>query len=92
MEKERMTNEDTIKNLIYMKNSLDSLSERILIESLDMAIEALEKQIPKEGIGKYTDYKCPVCGRRIRSGKGSSSYGRRDNFCQRCGQAIKWGD
>ena len=63
-----------------------------LPQALDVAIEALEKQIPKVAHGRYTDYKCPVCGRRIRSGKGSSSYGRRDNFCQRCGQAIDWSD
>lgn len=59
-------------------------------DAFDMAVEALKKQIPMEPPGTYTNFKCPVCGRRIRSGKGSSSYGRRDNFCQRCGQKIDW--
>ena len=55
----------------------------------DIAIECMEKQIPKKPIGIHTDYKCSVCGRRVRSGKGSSSR-QRDNFCQRCGQRISW--
>lgn len=51
--------------------------------------EAMEKQIAKKPIGRHTDYKCSVCGRRVRSGKGSSSR-QRDNFCQRCGTKIDW--
>lgn len=56
-----------------------------------LAIETLEKQIPKKPIGTYTDFKCSVCGRRVRSGKGSSSR-QRDNFCQRCGQKLDWSE
>ena len=48
-----------------------------------------EKQIAKKPLGEYTQCKCSVCGRRVRSGRGSSSFVR-DNFCQRCGQAIDW--
>ena len=54
-------------------------------------VSALEKQIPKKPIGRHTSYKCPVCDRRVRSGKGSSSRGV-DHFCQRCGQALDWSD
>lgn len=59
--------------------------------TLKAAKDALDKQIPKKPIGEYTSYKCPVCGRRVRSGKGSSSRGV-DHFCQRCGQAMDWSD
>lgn len=55
-----------------------------------IAIEAISKQIKMEPIGKHTNYKCPVCGRRVRSGMGSSSYGKRDYFCQKCGQKLDW--
>ena len=55
----------------------------------EIAVEAMRKQIPMIMPGSYTDYRCAVCGRRIRSGKGSSSFVR-DYFCQRCGQAIDW--
>lgn len=60
-------------------------------EAVQCAISALEKQIPKKPIGKHTNYRCPVCNRRVRSGKGSSSFGV-DYFCQRCGQALDWSD
>ena len=56
---------------------------------LDEHRDAIEKQIPKKPIGTYTDFKCSVCGRRVRSGKGSSSK-QRDNFCQKCGQKLDW--
>ena len=62
-----------------------------ITEALDIAVKALEKQIPKNPIGKHTNYKCPICNRRVRSGKGSSSFGV-DYFCQRCGQALDWSD
>lgn len=51
--------------------------------------ELVEKATPKKPTGTYTDYKCPVCGRRVRSGKGSSSF-TRDNVCQRCFQVLDW--
>lgn len=59
--------------------------------NLDVLGELVEKATPKKPIGKYTQYKCPVCGRRVRSGKGSSSH-IRDNVCQRCYQVLDWGD
>lgn len=54
-------------------------------------VNALKKQMPMEPIGRHTSYKCPVCDRRVRRGKGSSSRGV-DHFCQRCGQALDWSD
>ena len=60
-------------------------------EWLEEAKKALEKRIPVKPIGRHTSYKCPVCDRRVRSGKGSSSRGV-DHFCQRCGQALDWSD
>ena len=59
--------------------------------ALEASKQALEKQIPKKPIGRHTSYKCPICDRRVRSGKGSSSFGV-DHFCQRCGQALDWSD
>ena len=35
------------------------------------------------------NHRCPVCGRRVRSGKGSSSFVR-DKRCQDCGQILVW--
>ena len=58
--------------------------------AMDMAVEALEKQIPQKAIGNhYAHMRCPSCNHRIPSGGGSSSR-RRDNWCNYCGQAIDW--
>lgn len=77
-----------------LKDELDyGVSDFVDKPSIEVGIYAMEKQIPKKPIsfGGRTDYKCSVCGRRVRSGKGSSSRVR-DNFCQRCGQALDWSD
>ena len=46
---------------------------------------------PKAVIGRHTQCTCPVCGRRIRSGNGSSLRVR-DKRCQDCGQVIGWAE
>lgn len=62
--------------------------------SMEIAIEALEKMIPKkvkyqnrhgEGKDYYNkDYfHCPCCGRRLRNKQ-------KDAHCGRCGQALDW--
>lgn len=48
----------------------------------DLAIEALEKQIPKKPRKTRSEIVCPTCKTLI----GSSPY------CRYCGQAIDWGD
>ena len=65
-------------------------------DAVDMAISALQKQIPKKpeqskspryGMGyEYYDWCCPTCGRFLafESSKG-------DHHCT-CGQAIDWED
>ena len=58
---------------------------------IDRLQELAEKATPKKPIGKHTNYKCPVCGRRVRSGKGSSSF-TRDNICQTCFQRLDWSE
>ena len=81
------------------KEAFDSLRYEIdeeghcsyIEDEIHIAMKALEKQIPIKPIGRHTSYKCPVCDRRVRSGKGSSSRGV-DYFCQRCGQALDWSD
>lgn len=59
-------------------------------EELDIAIEALKKQIPKKPIksGREIRYcevwKCPKCG--------FEWSGRVVDYCYKCGQAIDWGE
>ena len=84
-----MTYEEALNQLRYEVEEEGHCS--FIEEEMKVAFDALEKQIPIKPIGRHTNYKCPVCGRRVRSGKGSSSFGV-DYFCQRCGQAMDWSD
>lgn len=64
-------------------------------QALDMAISALEKQIPikpvVDHVRKYTGdnvYKCPVCGGAL--GVRSFALNQKEIGCSRCLQAIDW--
>ena len=67
----------------------EKLEQYEAIGTIEELQELKEKSVAKKPIGEYTQCKCSVCGRRVRSGRGSSSFVR-DNFCQRCGQKIDW--
>lgn len=64
-------------------------------QSCEMAIEALEKQIPKECVvdscPDHTHYKCPSCGRIQMStyANGFPRLGRITKHCENCGQALQ---
>ena len=55
--------------------------------ALEMAVEALEKQIPKKVRITISTKRCSVCGRQL-SGIGNIHPER--NYCQGCGQKICW--
>ena len=66
----------------------------LITEALNMAINSLEKQIPKrpdyegdgyeDGYMVYDTWICPNCGTRYEVGYDSCAY------CPECGQAIRW--
>lgn len=51
-------------------------------EVCEIAIKALEKQIPKKPVEVRNEIVCPTCKTLV----GSSPY------CRYCGQALDWGD
>ena len=57
------------------------------IEAMQIAINALEKQIPQkisiEGYCGFVDYICPVCGNDI-------DLNKKYNYCSNCGQRLDW--
>lgn len=60
-------------------------------ELINISIEALEKQIPKEPRFYNCDYYCPVCDDLV--GRHDTIMKRDNKFCKycgHCGQAIKW--
>ena len=87
---EALNNVQKIKNYMCAGNPIWDTST--IEQTLDMAIDALKKQIPMKPIGEhYAHMRCPSCNHRIPSGQGSSSR-RRDNWCNYCGQKIDWGE
>lgn len=64
------------------------------LEALKMAVEVLEKQIPKKPNGT----RCPICKRALRKAKIENGYTGRvktrnaDDYCPKCGQALDWSE
>lgn len=82
----------TTKEAIENLKKLKSFHNGSYGSSIRMAIEALEKQVPKKPIYveddgiRYTDsYRCPNCQGAF-AGTGIARY------CYRCGQAIDWSE
>lgn len=92
-----MNYEETIKR-IKIHNEHHSRKEPFSIyitEALNMAINALEKQIPKKPLNieetKYkVSYKCPMCGTvHVNEWCGTNW---KLSFCSICGQALDWSE
>ena len=87
-----MTHEEAIKNINALnavcckKDFYDAEFE----SALALAIEALEKQIPKKPTrGKYGHTECACCGWIVENFCGDLE---QYPFCPNCGQAIDWGE
>ena len=59
--------------------------EEKMNDSCDMAMQALEKQIPKKPKtdDRYVMYICPCCNDFVKVSH---------NYCQNCGQKLDWSD
>ena len=79
------------------KEAIEQLRERLAItdcrqqipeyyEAIELAVEALEKQIPKKPIDNIERewFECPTCGRVI-----VTYYAGERHHCK-CGQALNW--
>lgn len=56
-----------------------------ITKALDMAVDALEKQIAKKPIRKYGNYNCPICDKST-----MSVSARKKDWCDFCGQKLDW--
>ena len=82
-----MTNEEAVIDI------RENIQPIIGGKSLDIAISAIEKQIPKKPLNieetKYkVSYKCPVCGTVHVNGWCGTNW--KLPFCSICGQALDW--
>ena len=70
-----------------IKSNYPTSGYYMLCEALDIAIEALEKQLSKKPIEHSTKfapmYECPSCG-------DIDVYGQKN--CDNCGQRLDWGE
>ena len=77
-----MNNETAIKNLNAMKMNYDQRDkESIPMQTIDMAIGALERQIPMKVIDIN---ECPFCGLPLGCGDFEQ------DCCDNCGQELDW--
>ena len=67
----------------------DIFSEPVITYA-ELAIDALEKQIPKKVIADGYFYghahHCPSCNVQVEK----RAYGINDKYCHECGQALEW--
>lgn len=76
-----MTPQEAIKEL----KTITFFDAKEFTEAKEMAIEALEKQIPKSIKEVHVDeYYCPACGSENNCDQGIVE----DKFCPNCGQAL----
>ena len=89
-----MTHEEAIKNI----NALNAvcgqkdLYDAEFENALALAIEALEKQIPKKPLHMHKNYYCPICKDDGWMLWDDAVPNDMDSFCGKCGQAIDWSD
>ena len=80
-----MKYQEAIENLKYLISGDCTDNQMDFVEEIEMAINALEKQIPKKPTPyKGFEGKCTCCGVIFLD--------RSTNYCGNCGQALDWRD
>lgn len=84
-----------IKKAIEWQNAFkrtykDNPMENEVLEACDMAIEALEKQIPENPKMREV-WECPICESECIEYDNYGIDSEKKMFCPDCGQKIDWG-
>ena len=76
------------KEAINILAKMQNYDSKRNVEALELAISALEKQVPKVPI----DYKCPCCGESVflETRAGWYQVEHHLKVCEICGQKIDW--
>lgn len=83
---------DTQTMIMELDVFLDDRTDTPSTATIEEAIKALEKQVPKRVEFTDTDYmyyECPNCGDAIMTTEDDFSSHK---YCLSCGQALKWED
>ena len=92
-----MTESEAIKEVRFNMSTigLNNEAAKIVVEARDMAINALEKQIPKKPIIIFEqthdcvtefEYECPICGNIY------IELAPCHEWCSNCGNKFDWSD
>ena len=89
-----MTYEEAIKNINALNALLGQkeLYDAEFENALAIAIDALEKQVPKKPLHMHKNYYCPICKENGWMLWDDAIPNDMDKYCGICGQAIDWSD
>lgn len=99
-----MTASEAIETIQFDLEIGGEIQSQVMHDAIDVAIQALEKQIPKKpnktidsswGTQKES-HTCPVCDCDLTEvyfiAPQESKIKEKITYCEACGQAINWGD
>lgn len=92
-----MTDSEAIEAIQFDQKIGGEIHSQVLRDAIDVAIQVLEKQIPKkptydgdgyapDGTFVWDEWLCPCCGERY-----EVDYDDYD-YCPNCGQKLDWSD
>lgn len=89
-----MTYKEALKHFKSLQKRYTTQHNGVMCEKVEVAIEAIEKQIPKKPIKTgvkhcYYVFYCPLCKNEV--GVEKALYSEFEHHCI-CGQAIDWGE
>ena len=87
-----MTYEEAIKHFKSLQKRYTKEHNGRMCEKVNLALEALEKQIPKKPIHMHKNYYCPICKEDGWMLWDDAIPNDMDKYCGKCGQAIDWSD
>ena len=87
-----MTYEEAIKHFKSLQKRYTKEHNGRMCEKVNLALEALEKQIPKKPLHMHKNYYCPICKEDGWMLWDDAIPNDMDKYCGKCGQAIEWSD
>ena len=85
-----MTYEEAIKHFKSLQKRYTKEHNGRMCEKVNLALEALEKQIPKKPLLMHKNYYCPICKEDGWMLWDDAIPNDMDKYCGKCGQAIDW--
>ena len=85
-----MTYEEAIKHFKSLQKRYTKEHNGRMCEKVNLALEALEKQIPKKPLHMHKNYYCPICKEDGWMLWDDAIPNDMDKYCGKCGQAIDW--